>query len=93
MYRRIEITMPFDKTRLDDFMNDYHPRILRWCACRCHADYFMVDVLLHSVIKLLLECIQDCQYRITMLRHQLDNMRSAEHNTYLYYWKNQILMG
>ncbi len=71
--------MPFDKTRLDDFMNDYHPRILRWCAGRCHVEYFMVDVLLHRVIKLLLECIQDYQHHITMLRHQLDNMRSAEH--------------
>ena len=60
----LEITMPFDKTRLDEFMNDYH---LRWCAGRCHVDYFIVDALLHRVIKLLLECIQECQHHISML--------------------------
>ena len=30
------INMPFDKTRLEEFMQDIYPRILRWCAGRCH---------------------------------------------------------
>ena len=60
-------------------MNDYHPRILRWCAGRCRVGCFMVDVLLNRVIKLLPECIQDCQHYITMLRQKLDDMSWAEH--------------
>ena len=66
----LEITMPFDKTRVDDFMNDYHPRILRWCAGRCRVGCFNVDVLLLRVMRLLCKSIEDCPHHITMLRQQ-----------------------
>ena len=31
------ITMPFNNTRLTEFMQVIHPRILRWCAGRYHV--------------------------------------------------------
>ena len=48
----LSITMPFDKSRVEDFMHDIHPRILRWCAGQCHLLSSLTVSLARSVSSL-----------------------------------------